>query len=401
MTTQTSPLSVPDRLPPDLDRSAECSRTGVSSLIPGSLRSAFLCAVCAILSTAPPAQTPSEESIRADLTRYEALPLRARLQLDRRLSRVLQALEDPALTRIRQFAAEGGSIDDLPEHSSTIPFFDPQKEVPDQFEKGVAPARRPLPEDDERLKAAREDIPLRSFLPELHRRVDYDLASGTLVRRPYPTRAERFENLLRGFAPDTDFALARALSLVDKRKRQERARGAWFEHQYCDRSGWLFPGIRLYDAWTSGVECEVPDVDSFAWRRTVERKKGGEAYEKLYPKLSKSARIEREFREIRHALALAFVTADATMDVEYRLLVPRFHALLVEFDDDLKDLEKVVRKLGRDGVVKRIDERILKEPSGPTYRAREGRRTELEQMRDRIRAVALRELTRTEAGVRR
>ena len=34
-----------------------------------------------------------------------------------------------------------------------------------------------------------------------------------------------------------------------------------FSHAYADRQGNAFPGITLYDAWSSGAEMEMPDVE--------------------------------------------------------------------------------------------------------------------------------------------
>ena len=81
-----------------------------------------------------------------------------------------------------------------------------------------------------------------------------------------------FELALAGYAPQADLAVALLEQALD-RGEQQLALGA-FGHAYTDREGRVFPGLTLYDAWSSGLEIEMPDVDNLGIVHAVTGQRG-------------------------------------------------------------------------------------------------------------------------------
>ena len=144
-----------------------------------------------------------------------------------------------------------GFFSDAPE----VPHFDPSTLAPGQ----------PIP----RKPLALRSSAYRSFAAKLEgprppRRYRaawvYDWELREPVRLEDPDDPVRhFENALAGFPPQLDLAEALVLQTLDDGSEAEAL--AAFAHSYTDRSGGVYPGITLYDAWSSGVEMEMPDVD--------------------------------------------------------------------------------------------------------------------------------------------
>lgn len=354
-----------------------------------------------LLTPAASAQLASppidEESVQNAIERFRALPLPKRLAIVRKVERAIDALEMPAADRMRAILAQASaseeswpSDEDLgPEgpnrRRDSMLLHDPVTEVPDQAESGLAPPRRALAENDKRLTAAFEQFTPRRFLPRLHRAVHYDWFEGTPLRGGSPSRDQRFENALRGAHPKADLALALVLDRIDTREGSMDAEIRWFEHTYCDREGNAFPGITLFDAWTTTATCEVPDVDSFNYLRTVLAGKGSRDYGKLYPLLSEAAQRQRRYRDHRHALAAALICPAVVDDPLIRQLIPRLQVLLEENEDDVVDAIRALDEEGRDGLIARVDSAIIESPSGAMFRLRDGR---IREMREYARAIA-------------
>ncbi|MCA9002965.1 MAG: hypothetical protein KDB61_13655, partial [Planctomycetes bacterium] len=71
-----------------------------------------------------------------------------------------------------------------------------------------------------------------------------------------------------GFPPDLDLAEAVCQSYLDDGELAETHRA--FAHTYAVRSGHSFPGITLFDAWSSGSQIEMPDVECLGLLHTLE-----------------------------------------------------------------------------------------------------------------------------------
>ena len=217
---------------------------------------------------------------------------------------------------------------DWPEAPQRAPLYDARTHAP-----GQPIVRRFL---SERSSAARSELE-RMFAGVPTRRLGsawrYDYAGGDLQRvadHMDPTRI--FENGLAGAPPDLDLAEALVERMLDD--GSERAAHAAFAHAYADRTGRAFPGITLYDAWCSGEELEMPDVECLGvlhdleddWQTFVAPVPEAQ-HEALYDRLGARFTHARRQRGLRHALARVWLTGDAVLRDGYAGNLLRFHAL--------------------------------------------------------------------------
>jgi hypothetical protein len=163
---------------------------------------------------------------------------------------------------------------------------------------------------------------------------DYDYSSGELRRRADWNSAKRLlRNALLGAAPDQD--LAQALLEMQMDDSSMRAVMVAFSHGYADRSGRVYPGITLYDAWSSGAEMEMPDVECLGiihdllddwktWRAPVRKQ------ESLYDAIGDLFVKAQQHRGLRHALAITYFTGAKAPLAEYGSNHMQFHALWEE-----------------------------------------------------------------------
>ena len=77
----------------------------------------------------------------------------------------------------------------------------------------------------------------------------------------------------------------------------------------------------------------------------------------------------------------------------YALLVPRFHFLWQDVDDDLDALVDRLKGKDRGALLDEVDQRI-REPSGTSYERRELRRRELADLTAQVRDLARAALAR-------
>lgn len=208
------------------------------------------------------------------------------------------------------------------------PLYDPVLHAPAQ-----PIARRILAADSARARELRARVFARVPTRRLDSAWSYDYGSGELRRGERAEDPLRlFENLLAGFPPELDLAEALVEARLDD-GAQRKALAA-FGHAYSDRAGAVVPGITLYDAWCSGIQMEMPDVECLGlvhdilddwktWRAPVPANRQRELY----------ARIEGLFlpahrqRALRGALARNYLVAEPVLRDGYGPQIERFHAL--------------------------------------------------------------------------
>ncbi len=144
---------------------------------------------------------------------------------------------------------------DWPVAPERAPLYDATRHAP-----GQPIERRFLPENARTAKRMRtkafESVPPRRFEAAW----TYDYATGSVLRSGDPDDLERhFANALAGIAPDLDLAEAIVARAPDD--GSQRAVLAALAHAYADRKGRAYPGVTLYDAWSSGSTIEMPDVE--------------------------------------------------------------------------------------------------------------------------------------------
>lgn len=215
------------------------------------------------------------------------------------------------------------------------PVYDPTVHAPAQ-----PIARKPLPADGARARELRVRVFARVPARKLDSAWSYDYGSGELRRGERAGELDRrFENLLAGFPEDLD--LAEALVELRLDDGAQRVALAAFGHAYADRGGAVFPGVTLYDAWCSGIQMEMPDVECLGlvhdilgdwktWRAPVPAGRQRE----LYGRIEGLFQAAHRHRGLRHALARAYFVADPVLRDGYGPHVERFHALWDLFASD-------------------------------------------------------------------
>jgi hypothetical protein len=230
----------------------------------------------------------------------------------------------------------------LPEDPGTT-WFDPQEHAP-----GQPIARRLLAADDRQALAVREKIlgrqPARPF-PSAWR---YDWGRREVVRSAdFRAPQHVFELALSGHAPLCDLAEALVTKALDRGEAQLAL--AAFGHAYTDREGRVFPGVTLYDAWSSGTEIEMPDVDNLGLVHAITGKRGrwkapvpASQHDELYDLVGELFADARRYRGLREALAQTFLVGTAALETSYAPHLLRLHGQWEEYGSQPADLAKVL-----------------------------------------------------------
>ena len=227
-----------------------------------------------------------------------------------------------------------GSLEEDPGFWPTVGperWFDPTVHAPRQ-----PIPRRLLDPDDRRAEKMAEAVRRGRPPRRLQSAWVYDWARRLVLRVPAPTpEAERervFANALAGFAPDTDLAEAIVLSRLDGGHVTSEL--AAFAHLYTDRDGRAYPGVSLYDAWASGAEIEMPDVDVLGivhtvldeWDRYVAPVPGSK-HQRLYSEVGELFTAARRYRGLREAIASTYLIGTPLSPDGYNSALVRFHAM--------------------------------------------------------------------------
>lgn len=208
------------------------------------------------------------------------------------------------------------------------PYYDPAVHAPAQ-----PIPRRALPADGAAVKRKREEFFFRVPGRRLQPAYAYDPAARELRRVAAVDDPDRhFENALAGFRPDHDLAEALVELLLDDGSQQEAARA--FAHAYTDRTGGVFTGLTLYDAWASGARMEMPDVDCLGvlheleddWKSFVAPVPGPKQ-EPLYRRVGALFEPYHHHRGLRRALARCYLAGYPVLRDGYGPNLERLHAL--------------------------------------------------------------------------
>jgi hypothetical protein len=208
------------------------------------------------------------------------------------------------------------------------PHYDSAQHAPAQpIPRTVLDAQDPL------AQAARASF-LRSGSDSLRCAYAYDWATREIVIVGEEDDPELvFHNALLGLAPLADLAQAIALRALD---RGEEARTfEAFGHAYTDRLGNVYPEVTLYDAWSSGAEMEMPDVDVLGLVHSLglKRDKRWKApiptsqHASLYAAVGKPFTQARRYRVLREALAQLALRSRPALPQGYEVQAEALHAL--------------------------------------------------------------------------
>jgi len=210
----------------------------------------------------------------------------------------------------------------------TAPHFDPVRHAP-----GDPIPRKSLAEDDPLARQARAQfLPPDPNAPRRAYAYDWSLREIVVVADENDPELV-FHNALLGLAPLADLATAIALRTLDR--GDELRTFEAFGHAYTDRSGNVYPGVTLYDAWSSGAEMEMPDVDVLGlvqalglkrdkrWKAPIPTSQHGA----LYAAVGKPFARAKRYRTLREALAELALRARPTLPRGYEVQVDALHAL--------------------------------------------------------------------------
>ncbi len=194
--------------------------------------------------------------------------------------------------------------------------FDPQTHAPAQ------PIAR-VPQDPDSAEYKSTWKSLLGWKPErrLSSAWQYNYATQTVENSGDPKDPERvFKNGLSGFPPDLDLAEAICQSLLDDGSLVEIHQA--FAHTYAVRSGHSFPGISLFDAWSSGRKIEMPDVECLGLLHTLENDWKSfvapvRKQEALYKRIEKLYVPVQRQRALQEALARCYLIGTPVLDAGY------------------------------------------------------------------------------------
>ncbi|MBI5362189.1 MAG: hypothetical protein HZA53_03355 [Planctomycetes bacterium] len=230
----------------------------------------------------------------------------------------------------------------LPE-PDPVRWFDPATHAPAQ-----PIPRRVLDATSGEVRALNKRVFERVPTSRLDRGFVYDWSSRTLRRRAEWKDPERvFTNALRGFSPDLDLAIALVERALDDGAEQKALTA--FAHSYTDRAGGVYPGVTLYDAWASGAEIEMPDVDTLGivhdvlndWKRWVAPVT---RQEPLYDTIGDLFQRAHHHMGLRRALAACWADGDAVLRDGYQGALDNLHTLWEAHSSEPKALVEKLPK---------------------------------------------------------
>jgi hypothetical protein len=176
--------------------------------------------------------------------------------------------------------------------------------------------------------------------PQPRPRWHYDWARGEVVQTGDPFEAAHLIQLaLAGRSPEHDLVVALVAAALDR--GQQRPAHLAFGHGYATRTGVAYPGISLYEAWASGEELEMPDVECLGiyhdltddWKRFVAPVPGSQQ-RPLYAFIGERFRRLRRERSVAEALARVYLSADPVLDPTLAGNADRLHLFWEKVSSD-------------------------------------------------------------------
>ncbi len=207
---------------------------------------------------------------------------------------------------------------DWPAAPELPPLYDTAEHAPAQLipRRFVDTSKKRFGATVEKLVGGRRQRDLRSAY-------GYDWGAGTVTLRARWDDPERIAfNACRGLSPYTDLVEALVEQQLDA--GEVRAEAKAFAHAYSDRNGNAYREVTLYEAWSSGTEIEMPDVECLGmlhdleddWKSFV-APVPGRKQRPLYDRLGVHYGKLRKYRALRTALARTYLSADPVLPGGY------------------------------------------------------------------------------------
>lgn len=161
--------------------------------------------------------------------------------------------------------------------------------------------------------------------------VRYDWARGELIRvAPFEEPQRIAHNAAHGFTPYTDLVEAWVVKSLDGGAMGDQARA--FGHAYADRSGNAYREITLFEAWGSGRDMEMPDVECLGiihsldddWKTYV-APVNPRLHSRLYGRIGEHYVPYKAYRDLREAIARTYVTYEPALPTGYSTTRDKLH----------------------------------------------------------------------------
>ena len=222
------------------------------------------------------------------------------------------------------------------------PTFDPERHCP----------RQPIARRFVSTKTGKHRKVVEEMLGGLERvmkpAVSYDWARGELVRVAAFDDPRRIaHNAAHGFTPYTDLVEAWVVKSLDGGAMGEEAKA--FGHAYADRSGNAYREITLFEAWGSGQDMEMPDVECLGivhsldddWKTYV-APVNARLHSRLYAQISAHYVPYKAYRDMREAIARTYVTYEPVLPTGYSTTRDKLHGFWERAGSDPAALAKTL-----------------------------------------------------------
>jgi hypothetical protein len=328
------------------------------------------CALLVTLSSWLPPAPLQATSLQAEderaLQAFSALPRAEQQEVLDWMSSTIAGLKTFRVNLAQRVIASSAVDEKTCKPSPEPQWFDPKVHAPAQ-----PIARRLVPASDAR------NVRLRAKLVKQTGRTwepawTYHWATGAPVPSSASTDAKAalrvYTNALKGRAPREDWVESLVSGVLDD--GSQRTTLAAFAHVYTDRTGLAWEGITLHDAWKSGADIEMPDVDVLGivhlvrddwttWTAPVPASQ----HERLYTLVGDWFRAANRHRVLRTVCAQAYLDASEPLPEGYAHLAVNMHVLWDEHASDPALLAAALPKPeALDGWLESLTQRVREDP---------------------------------------
>lgn len=149
----------------------------------------------------------------------------------------------------------------------------------------------------------------------------------------------RIEALLAGQLPEIDHWIARLEAELDHDSVLQEA-ALYFEHDYRDRDGNFYEGLRLADLWATQREFGISDVEAIAFLRelldddSIKSPIPDRLHNGIYALIRDQYAELREAEQLRRAIAATFFDATVQVPLVLRSVAPRLDLAWALVGDD-------------------------------------------------------------------
>ena len=179
--------------------------------------------------------------------------------------------------------------------------------------------------------------------PEFRPELFWRWSSGRQALLPAEREAlkprARIEALLLGQLPEIDHWIARLEAELDHDSVLQEA-ALYFEHDYRDRDGNFYEGLRLADLWATQREFGISDVEAVAYMRefldddSIKSPIPDRLHNGIYALIRDQYAELRESEQLRRALAASFFDARPHVPLILRSVAPRLDLAWALVGDD-------------------------------------------------------------------